>query len=256
MNDITPKEYGRGKKLVTAAVAAPLVLTAVPAVITFLLLILASTTPPVAAVILFIGVVVTALCFLTGAIASGVMLQRRSAWTKQMRERIAANGIKAEEIEWFRHELKSNEKRALKAVEANDLLLADAYRETLASRLTATRIIKSSKRELLLTKRRQHSVKQLKSARADEFQAQILKDVEKIERINEEAKLMQAEAESRLQMIEAAASRQGGLADSELALKKLSARTAELPLALEAAKMSEEIRLELEKEDLDLDPKM
>mgnify|MGYP001254984682 FL=1 len=62
---------------------------------------------------------------------------------------------------------------------------------------------------------------------------------------------MLAEAESRLQMIEAAARRQGGLADSELALKKLSARSSELPLALEAAKMSEEIRLELENEEIE-----
>ena len=54
-----------------------------------------------------------------------------------------------------------------------------------------------------------------------------------------------------LQVDEAAASRQGGLADSELALKKLSARSSELPLALEAAKMSEEIKLELEKEDIE-----
>jgi hypothetical protein len=62
---------------------------------------------------------------------------------------------------------------------------------------------------------------------------------------------MLAEAESRLQMIEAAASRGGSIADSELALKKLTARTAQLPLALESARMTEEIRLELEKEDLE-----
>jgi len=168
-----------------------------------------------------------------------------------MRERIAADGIRAEEINWFRNELKSSEKRALKAVEASDMMLGDAYRETLASRLTATRIVKSSKRELLLAKRRQNSLKQLRSARAEEFQAEIAQDVEKIGKINDEARLMLAEAESRLQMIEAAASRQGSLADSELALKKLSARSSELPLALEAAKMSEEIRLELEKEELE-----
>ena len=92
-------------------------------------------------------------------------------------------------------------------------------------------------------------MKQLKSSRAEEFQAEIVNDLDKIGKINVEAKLMQAEAESRLQMIEAAASRHGGLADSELALKKLSARTAELPLALEAAKMSDEIRRELEREE-------
>ena len=162
---------------------------------------------------------------------------------------MTAIGIKAEYIDWFRNELKPAEKRALKAVEARDLLLADAYRETLASRLTATRIVKSSKRELLLAKRRQGTVKQLKSVRADDFQKQIAEDIEKIDQINNEAKLMQAEAESRLEMIEAAAIRGGTLADSEVALKKLSARTAELPLALESAKMTDEIRRELEAEE-------
>lgn len=248
MYDITPSEFAKGKKLTVGAVAAPVLLTAVPAIITLVLLLLAASNPPAAVVILFAGVVATIIGFIAGVTVSAILFQKRATWTKQMRERIAADGIRAEEIGWFRHELRSNEKRALKALEARDLLLADAYRETLASRLTATRIIKSSKRELLLTRKRQTSLKQLKSARAEEFQIEISKDLEKIEKINEEAKLMQAEAESRLQMIEAAASRQGGLADSELALKKLNARTAELPLALEAAKMSEEIRLELEKE--------
>ena len=250
MSDITKAEFGRGKKLAAAAVAAPIVLTAVPAIATFVLMLLASGGPPVAAVIFFSGIIVTALSFLSGTIISGVLFGRRAKWTREMRERIAADGIKAEEIGWFRHELKSNEKRALKAVEARDLLLADAYRETLASRLTATRIVKSSKQELLLAKKRQSSLKQLKSSRAEEFQAEIVKDIGKISKINDEAKNMLAEAESRLQMIEAVASRQGGLADSELALKKLSARSSELPLALEAAKMSDEIRIELEKEEI------
>ncbi len=248
MYEITKSEMARGRKLAIGGVTAPVLMTAVPAAATFLLLLLTTSNPPAAVVILFVGIIATILGFITGAIISAVLFQKRSTWTKLMRERIAADGIKAEEIGWFRHELKSNEKRALKAVEASDLLLADAYRETLASRLTATRIIKSSKNELLLAKRRQNSLKQLKSARSVEFQAEIFKDIEKIGKINEEAKLMQAEAESRMQMIEAAASRHGGLADSELALKKLSARTAELPLALEAAKMTDEIRLELERE--------
>ncbi len=59
---------------------------------------------------------------------------------------------------------------------------------------------------------------------------------------------MLEEAESRLHLIEAAAARGSHLADSELALKKLSARAAELPLALEEAKMTEEIKRELDAE--------
>ena len=75
--------------------------------------------------------------------------------------------------------------------------------------------------------------------------------VQKIGRIHDEAKEMLAEAESRMAMIEAAASRSGGLADNELALKKLTARANELPLALEAAKVADEIREELEKHGLE-----
>ena len=251
MNDITPADLARGRNLKIGAITAPILLTVLPALVTFLLLLLAASGPPVAAVILFAGVVATVIGFVTGMFILGLLVHKRSVWTREMRERIAADGIKAEEIGWFTNELKSNEKRALRAVETRDLLLADAYRETLASRLTATRIVKSSKRELLLAKRRQNSLKQLKSARVDAFQVEIGRDMEKIGKINDEAKLMLSEAEARLQMIEAAASRGGNLADSELALKKLSARTAQLPLALESARMADEIRLELEKEDAD-----
>ena len=251
MHDITPLDLARGRNLKIGAVAAPVILTLLPAIITFLLLLFFAGGTPMAIVALSFGVIATVIGFLIGITITAILAKKRSSWTHEMRERIAADGIKAEEIGWFRNELKPNEKRALKTVEARDLLLADAYRETLASRLTATRIVKLSKRELLLTKRRQNSLKQLKSSRAAEFQTEIVKDIEKIGNINDEAKLMLAEAESRLQMIEAAASRAGSLADSELALKKLNARTAELPLALESAKMAEEIRLELEKEDLE-----
>ena len=60
-----------------------------------------------------------------------------------------------------------------------------------------------------------------------------------------EAKEMELEAESRLQMIEAASRRGTELAGNELALKKLTARSEQLPLALEEAKMEDEIRREL-----------
>ena len=66
---------------------------------------------------------------------------------------------------------------------------------------------------------------------------------------------MLTEAETRIQMIEAASRRGANLADSEIALKKLAARTSELPLALESAKMEEEIRRELEKDIEFLDEK-
>lgn len=255
MAEVTAEDLARGRRLKAGAIGAPVVLTILPAAVTLLLMLVAGGSPPTAAVILFLGIVATAIGLLAGVTISAILAHKRHTWTQQMREIIAADGIRASEIEWFRNELKPSEKRALRAVDAQDALLADAYRETLASRLTATRIIRSSKRELQLARRRHSSIKQLKSSRAETFQAEIAADIEKISGINAEAKVMLAEAESRLQMLEGAASRGGTLAGHELALKKLSARSAELPLALEAAKMADEIRRELESEPVELEPK-
>jgi hypothetical protein len=251
MNEITKTDLRQVQRMKAGAIAAPVALTIVPAVITLMMLLLAAGGPPAAVIIMFGGIIATVLGFVTGVVTAAVLTKKRSDLVRQLKDRMAARGIRAEEIEWFRNELKGEERRALKALEHRDLLLADAYRETLASRLTASRIVKSARRELMLSKRRQNSVKQLKSARAEEFQAMIGEDIKKLERIGEEARLTLAEADSRLRMIEAAGTRSGSIADSELALKKLSARTAELPLALESAKIADEIRLELEKEGID-----
>lgn len=244
--EITKADLAKRQRLMTGAVAAPVILTLLPAILTILAVLIASTGPPVAAVMLFAGLVLTVIGFLAGATISALLLKRRSDWTAEMRERIAADGIHANEIDWFRKELKSSEKRALKAVEARDLLLGDAYRDGLASRLTATRIVRSSKRELLLAKRRQNSLKQLRSANAENFRNDIIQDIQKISSVADQAKAMLLESEARLQMIEAAAMRGGMMADSELALKKLAARSAELPLALESARLTDDIRKELE----------
>ena len=168
-----------------------------------------------------------------------------------MRERIAANGIGADEIDWFRKELKPAEKRALKALRARDPLIEDAYRETLASRLTATRIVKSSRKELQSAKRRETKLKSLKTENARSFLDQLKADTQKIDSIHNEAKQMLVEAESRLEMIEAAGSRGGSLADTEVALKKLASRAAQLPIALEAARIHEEMALEVERSSPD-----
>src|SRR4051812_30212691 len=119
MYEITRADIAYGRKLKIGAITAPLLLTAIPALITFILLLLAASGPPAAAVILFVGVIATIIGFLIGLTLSVVLAQRRATWTKQMRERIAADGIRAEEIDWFRNEMKSGEKRALKAVEAS-----------------------------------------------------------------------------------------------------------------------------------------
>ena len=246
--DLTARELARGRNLKVAAWVTPFVLTGVPAIATLALTFLAGSTPPLAATIFFLGMLVTVVLFLTSIGLSGYFGYRYGRWKEETRERMAADGIKAEEVDWFKHELRPAEKRALRGISAQDILLADAYRETLASRLTASRIIKSSRKELNTAQKRQAKLRSLNSQRGAEFQEQVKEDIKRLAGINNDAKEMLIEAESRLQMIEAAAMRGGGLADSELALKKLTARTSELPIALEQAKMAEEIQRELEAE--------
>jgi len=247
-SQLTKADLNKGRRLKAAAIASPLVLSGVPAVIFTVLFFIFGVTPPLAATFFFLGLILAAVGFVLGLGLSGFFIYRNNAWTKELRERIAARGIRAEEVDWFRKEMKPSERSTLKLVASRDPLLADAYRETLASRLTASRIVRSSKRELLLMQKRQNKLKYYKTESSERFLQELNKDIEKIKSINSEAKVMLSEAEARLQMIDVASLRGSSIADSELALKKLSARASELPLALESAKLTEEIREELERD--------
>jgi hypothetical protein len=248
-DDITPRDLARGRNLRIAAISSPLLLGGIPAVLFLILTFLFGATPPVAATIFFLGMILSIGGFVAGLALSGFFLYRHSTWSYEMRERIAARGVRAEEVDFFRGELRTNEKQTLRLISGRDPLLADAYRDTLASRLTASRIVKSSRKELLLMQRRRNKLKYNRSQRAKQFQDEINEDIDKIRSINDEAKVMLAEAEARLQMIDAASVRGSSIADQELALKKLSSRASELPMALESARMTEEIRRELEEEE-------
>jgi len=247
-SDITKRELTRGRRLKAAAIASPVVLAGVPFILFTILFVLFGGVPTAGISIFFFGVLFTIFGFLIGLALSGLFVYRYSDWKRGIRERMAARGIRAEEVDWFRKEMKPSERQALKRIAGRDPLLADAYRETLASRLTASRIANMSKRELLLMQRRQNKLKYYKTESSQRFLKELDTDIAKIKSINSEAKEMLTEAEARLQMIDVASLRGSSIADSELALKKLSARASELPLALESAKLTEEIRQELEKE--------
>ena len=110
--EVTGRELARGRNLKIAAWTAPLVLTAVPAVLFLSLAMVFGTTPPVAFTLFFIGVVLTALGFAVGLGLTGLFAYRYSKWSREIREKMAADGIRAEEIDWFLHELKASEKKA------------------------------------------------------------------------------------------------------------------------------------------------
>ena len=244
--EITRRDLAKDKALKYGAWLAPATLSVVPAIVLFVLSLPASGVT--AATFVFFSLIALVAGFFLGLIVSGGLMYYRSRWLSAVRERLAVDGIKANEVEWFRQELTTQEKQSLREIERKDLLLADAFRDTLAARLTAARILKSSKTEILLVQRRQNKLKYLKSENSNNLQAELKDDLEKLSKIKNEAEAMRVEAETRLQMIEAAARRGGNISDAELALKKLSARTAELPLALEAAKESAEIEAEIRKE--------
>jgi hypothetical protein len=245
---VTKKDLAKDKALKYGAWLMPVLLAVLPALLFFILFLFSSATPT-AAMFFFLSLLSLGVGFVIGLIVTGILLYYRSRWAAEIRERIAVDGIRADEIDWFAHELKTAERKSLKEIEARNQLLGDAFRETLASRLTATRILKTTKKELLLVERRQNKLKYLKSEKNADFLEELEKDRANLEKIQTEAGEMLAEAETRLQMIEAAARRGTSFADTEIALKKLSAQSQQLPLALEAVKMEEEIRRELEKED-------
>ena len=245
--EITRKDVAKDKFLKIGAWSMPVLLPVIPAAIFFFLFMLAST-PAAAAV--WGGLILISLIggFILGLMISGGLMLYRSRWLAKVRERLAIDGIKAEEVEWFKHELTGAERRSLQEIEARNLLLGDAFRDSLAARLTATRIQKSAKQELMLIKRRQGKLKYSKAENSAAFQEELQKDFEKLSAIQKEADAMRVEAENRMHQIETAARHGSNFSETELTLKKLSARTSELPLALESARMEEEIRKELEKE--------
>jgi hypothetical protein len=246
--EITKGDVRKDKLLKAGAWSAPLVLPVVPAAALFLIALIFGSTPATIAPFVFFGLIWLVIGFILGLGVSGGLLVYRSRWLSGIRERIAVDGVMAHEVEWFTHELKPSEKRALKDIGGKDLLLADAYRETLASRLTATRILKSTRKELLLAKRRRNKLKVLNSENSAALHDELGRDVEKLTGIEKEAREMLGESETRLEMIEAASRRGVNFVDTEIAMKRLSARAAELPLALESARMEDDIRRELEKE--------
>ena len=114
--DISPRDLARGRNLAIGIGASPFLLGGVPAIIFFILMFIFGVTPPAAAVFFFLGLITGGIGFALGLGLSGYFAYRRSNWTKEMRERIAADGIRAEEIEWFKHELRASEKRGLREV--------------------------------------------------------------------------------------------------------------------------------------------
>jgi hypothetical protein len=225
------------------------VLLSLPLPLVFVLLLFLSASNPAAAVsFLFFAALTFGIGLVAGIALAIFMLVYRNTWLKNLRDRLAVDGVKANELDWFMAELATAERKALKEMGQQDVLLADAYRETLASRITASRVTAAAKKELRLVERRINRVGYLTGADTTTLREELNDDRQRLRQIEAEAIQRRVESEARLQQIEAAAHRGQSLANTDVALKRLNATREQLPLALEAAKIDREIRDEIDRE--------
>jgi hypothetical protein len=208
-------------------------LTAAPLPIVCFILFLGTVTTEAAALYLFLALVSGAIGIAAGLVLTLLLLFYRSRWMRRLREGLAADGITASEISWFKAELTTAERKALEQLRSNSPLLADAYRETLAARLMASRIIGRSRRDLLAVERRINRVALLQGADTNTLLKELQDDRSNLEETRREASARLTEAQARLQMIEAAASRNLNHDENYQMLQRLSAAQTHLPLSIE-----------------------
>jgi hypothetical protein len=218
-----------------------LVATTIPAPLVFLVLFLSATATDSAAVFLLLTGLSLTLGFALGLLVAAILLFYRRKWLAKLRDRLASDGITASEVVWFRSELTSAERAALKEIQQSNPLLADAYLETLASRLTAARIITRSKRELLRVERRLNRARTLGTPEAKALEQDLSEDHEKLKHLLGQANDHLAKARTRLQVIEATASRNLTEGETDMMMQRLGSAQDQLPLVLEIAQLEQQM---------------
>ena len=185
---------------------------------------------------------------IVGLLAALFAVLYRRSWEKGLRERLAADGVTAVELRWFESELTDGQRSALKQMEARNLLLADAYRETLAARVTAARVLAGARRDATEVERRLGDAARLQSSGRAALEGDLRRDRDRLARILRETREHEQEIETRLQAIEALSVRSASEAETELALRRLGAASAQAPLTLDSARAETEAREEVEVE--------
>ncbi|HEY6806443.1 MAG TPA: hypothetical protein VI306_22885 [Pyrinomonadaceae bacterium] len=211
--------------------------TSLPGPIIFILLFLTATATDSAAIYLLLAGLSLGIGFAVGLLIAVILILYRKRWLSKLRERLASDGITAGEVAWFRSELTSQERKALSEIEKTHPLLADAYLETLASRLTASRIISRSKREILKVERRINRARALGTGDTANLQEDLTADRERLDQLKQHATQHLAKARARLQEIEATASRKLNDEETEMMMQRLGATQDQLPLVLEIAQI-------------------
>lgn len=231
-------------RLLKVAPWIALVATSLPAPLVFLVLFMMTTATDSAAVYLLLAGLSLTLGFALGVVIAALLLVYRRRWLSKLRDRLASDGITANEVAWFRSELTSAERASLAEIQQSSPLLADAYLETLANRLTASRIMARSKREMLRVERQINRARTLKTPEADSLQKELAADHDRLQQLQQQANEHLAKAKTRLQVIEATAMRRLNDGETEMMMQRLGTAQDQLPLVLEMAQLEHQALLE------------
>jgi len=221
-----------------------LLAASLPAPLVFLILFLMSTATDTAAIYLLLTGLSLTLGFALGVVIAALLLIYRRQWLSKLRDRLASDGITANEVVWFRSELTSAERASLREIEQSNPLLADAYLETLANRLTASRILSRSKREMLRVERQINRARTLRTPEAASLQKELAADHERLDQLRQQANEHLAKAKTRLQVIEATAHRKLTDNETDLMMQRLGSSQDQLPLVLEMAQLEHQALVE------------
>ena len=222
-----------------------LALVTIPLPLVFLVLFLAAGATDTAAMYLLLSFVSLGLGLVVGLIVLIFLLLYRRRWHGRLRDRLAADGITAAEVPWFSSELSSEERKTWDELKQKNPLLADAYCETLAARLTATRIVARARGETLKVERQINRSRHLPGVDTSSLLGDLTDDRERSEKLRQEATLRLSEAKARLQTIEAAANRSLSQKETDLMLRRLAASQEHSPLVLEMARIEQEALREI-----------
>ena len=249
MTEKTPGKLDAGDERIARVLAwtpwLSFVLVTLPLPIVFLVLFLAAAATDTAAIYLLLSFVSLGLGLVVGLLVLIFFLLYRRRWHGRLRDRLASDGITAAEVPWFTTELSSEERKIWGELKTANPLLADAYCETLAARLTASRIISRARRETMRIERHVNRTRNIRGVDTSSLVDDLLADRQRSEQLRQEATRRLAESKARLQTIEAAANRRLSQQETDLMLRRLAASQEQFPLALEMARLEGDALLEV-----------
>jgi hypothetical protein len=241
---LTAREKGLARVWQTVPWLALAGVTVVPPAVLLLVYLLSGFSP----IILLLAITSAPVSLIIALFVTVFLMLYRRRWTQNLRDRLASDGITADEVGFFLNELTSGERRSLREMEKKQVLLADAYRETLALRLNATRLTARARRDLLQVERRINRARYLNAPDTSVLLDELARDRDRLEHLKHEGSSRRAEAEARLQMIEAAASRGASWAETNFMLQRLDEGRKHLPIGLETTRAEQQLREETERE--------